>query len=46
MVELGYLARCREIDLGLDLNEESMKGNDVDDQTTTIVKLPQACDYV
>jgi hypothetical protein len=26
----------------LDLNEEPMEGNDVDDQATTIVKLPQA----
>jgi hypothetical protein len=31
--------------LGLDLNEEVMEGNDVDDQPTSIIKLPQACEY-
>jgi hypothetical protein len=31
--------------LGLDLNEEPMKGNDVDDRPTPIVKLPQAREY-
>ena len=34
------------IHLHLDLNEEPMEGNDVDDQPTPIVKLPQACEYV
>ena len=32
----------REIHLGLDLNEEPMEGDDIDDQPTPIVKLPQA----
>jgi hypothetical protein len=36
------LAWGREIHLDLDLNEEPMEGNDVDDQPTPIVKLPQA----
>jgi hypothetical protein len=31
--------------LGLDLNEEPMKGNDVDDRPTLIVKLPQDHEY-
>ena len=31
--------------MGLDSSEEPMKGNDVDDQPTPIVKLPQACEY-
>jgi hypothetical protein len=44
MVELVGLAWNREIHLGLNLNEEPMKGNDVDDQPTPIVKLPQAHD--
>lgn len=35
----------RETHLSLDLNEEPMKVNDVDDQLTPIVKIPQACDY-
>ena len=30
----------------VDLNEEPIKLNDVDDQPTPIVKLPQACKYV
>ena len=34
-----------KIHLGLHLNEEPMEGNDVDDQSTPIVKLPQACEY-
>jgi hypothetical protein len=34
------LAWGREIDLGLDLNEEAMEGNDVDNLPTLIVKLP------
>ena len=45
MVELVDLAWGREIHLGLDLNEEPMEGNDVDDQPTPIVKLPQAREY-
>ena len=36
---------CREVHLGLDLNEEPMERNDVDDQPTPIVKLPQAHEY-
>jgi hypothetical protein len=39
MVESVDLAWGREIHLGEDLNEEPMKGNDVDDQPTPIVKL-------
>ena len=31
----------RENHLGLDFNEEPMEGNDVNDQPTPIVKLPQ-----
>jgi hypothetical protein len=31
--------------MGLDMNEEPMEGNDVDDQPTPIVKLPQAREY-
>ena len=46
MVELMELAYGREIHLSLDLNEEPIKGNDVDDQPTLIVKLPQACENV
>jgi hypothetical protein len=42
MAELMDLAWGREIHLGLDLNEEPMEGNNVDDQPTPIVKLPQA----
>ena len=42
IVELVDLARGRVIHLGLNLNEEPREGNDVDDQTTPIVKLPQA----
>jgi hypothetical protein len=34
MVELVDLARGREVDLGLDLNEEPMEGNHVDDPPT------------
>ena len=39
------LAWDRDIHLGLDLSEEPMKGNDVDDHPTPIVKLPQARAY-
>ena len=45
IVELMDLACGREIHLGFDLNEEPMEGNDVNDQPTPIVKLPQARDY-
>jgi hypothetical protein len=45
MVELVDLAWGRKIHLGLDRKKEPMKGNDVDDQPTPIVKLPQACEY-
>ena len=45
MAQLVDLAWCREVFLGLDLNEEPMEGNDVDDQPTPIVKIPQACEY-
>ena len=45
MDELLDLAWGREIHLGLDLNEEPMEENDVDDQPTPMVKLPQACEY-
>ena len=40
------LAHGREVHLGLDLNEESMEGSDVDDQPTPIVKIsssPSVC---
>ena len=39
------LTWSREIYLKLDLNEEPMDGNDMDDQPTPIVKLPQAHEY-
>jgi hypothetical protein len=43
MVELVDLAWGREFHLGLHLNEEPIGGgDDVDDQPTPIVKLPQA----
>ena len=45
MGEMVDFTWAREIHLGLDLNEEPMKGNDVDDQPTPIVKLPQAHEY-
>ena len=41
MAKLVDLTWGREIHLGLILNEEPMEGNDVDDQPTPIVKLPQ-----
>ena len=44
-VSLVDLAWGREIHLGLDLHEEPMEGDDVDDQPTPIVKLPQAREY-
>ena len=31
--------------MGLDLNEEATADNHVDDQPTSIVQLPQACEY-
>jgi hypothetical protein len=40
MVELVGLAWGRETHLGLKLDEEPMKGNDVDGQPTPIVELP------
>ena len=42
MVELVDLAWGRNIYLDLGLNEEPMKGNDMDDWPTPIFKLPQA----
>ena len=45
MAELVDFTWGREFHLGLDLNEEPMKGNDVDDQPTPLVKLPQAHEY-
>ena len=45
MVGLVDLAWGREIHLGLHLNEEPMEGNDVEDQPTPIIKLPQAREY-
>ena len=36
----------KEVHLGLDLNEEPMKGNGVDDRPTSIIKLSQAREYV
>ena len=42
MIELVNLAWGREIHFGLDLNEEPIEENDVDDQATPIVRLPQA----
>ena len=45
MAKLVDLVWSEEFHLGLDLNEEQMNENDVDDQPTPIVKLPQACDY-
>jgi hypothetical protein len=31
--------------LGLDLNDKVMEGNDVDDQPTPTIKLPQTLEY-
>jgi len=45
MAKLVAFAWSRELYLGLDLHEELMKGNDVDDQPTPQVKLPQAHEY-
>ena len=45
IVELVDLAQDRKIHFDLDLNEQPMKGNDVDDHRTPIVKLPQAHEY-
>ena len=44
-VELVKLSCRRETNMGLDLNEEPMKRNDVGDQPTPIVKLPWAHEY-
>ena len=45
MAKLVAFAWGREFYLGLDLHEEPMEGNDVDDQPTPKVKLPQAHEY-
>ena len=45
MVEFVDSAWDREICLGLNLNEEPMKGDDVDDQPTPKLKLSQAHEY-
>ena len=45
MAELVDLAWGREIHLSENLNEEPLEGNDVNDQPTPIVKLPQAHRY-
>ena len=42
MAKLVDLARGREIHLGSNLNEEPIKGNDVDDQPTPILKHHEA----
>ena len=39
------LAWGRGIHLGLDLNEEPVKGNELNDQPSPMVKLPQAYEY-
>jgi len=39
------LTRGREVHLGSHLNEELLDKNDVEDQPTPIVKLPQAREY-
>ena len=46
MADLVDLAWDRKAHMGLDLSEEPLQGNDVDDQPTPIIKLPQACEYV
>ena len=45
MDELVDLAQGTKTYLCLDLNEEPIDGNDVDEQRTRIVKLPQAHEY-
>ena len=45
MGKLVDLAWGRELHLGFNSNKETMKGNDVDDQQTPIIKLPQAHEY-
>ena len=45
MAKLVDLAWGRSIHLELDLNEEPMEGNNVDDQPTRVVKLPQAHEH-
>ena len=46
IVELVDLAWGIEVYLGLDLHQEPMKGYGVNDQPTSIIKLPQAHEYV
>ena len=45
MAKLVDLAWGRGLHLVLNLNEEPMKGNDVDDQTIPIIKPPQVHEY-
>ena len=45
MAKLVDLAQGREVHLGSNWNEEPLEENNVDDQPTLIVKLPQACVY-
>ena len=44
MAELVDLTWGKEIYLGIDLNEDQREENDVDDQPTPTIKLPQARD--
>ena len=45
IVELVDVAWSRKVHLDLNLNEETMEGNDVHDQPIPIVKLSQAHEY-
>jgi len=45
VIELVEWHGKKEIHLGLYLNEEPLKGIDVDDEPTPIIKLPQAYEY-
>ena len=45
MAVLVDLALGRDFPLDSYLTEEPLQGNDVDDQPTQIIKLPQACGY-
>ena len=45
MAELVVMAWGRQVQLNLDLNEEPMKGNDVDDLPTQKLKLPKVHEY-
>ena len=45
MAKLVDLTWGGEFHLGLDLNKEQMEENDVDDQSTPIVKPPQTREY-